>query len=175
MDLRVPLSGAWEMVGASGGEAPKPAVFGGAHLAKFDEKGRVPIPMPFRDLLGPEPALVTTIYVVDGCRCLEAYPIPVWERFVTDFEAKSDLLANDREHFRSVYVGAAATCQLDRQGRILVPQTLRSLAELQREVQIVGVGSTIRIFDKERYARVVTSLLEKLSHPRGDGFGGISR
>ena len=175
MEPRLPICGAWGIVGDGGNKAPGPAVFGGPHLARIDEKGRVPVPAPFRNLLGSDQTLVTTIYVVDGSRCLEAYPVPVWERFVTDFEAKSDLLAAEREHFRSVYIGAAATCQLDRQGRILIPQTLRSLAELQREVQIVGVGATIRIFDKDHYARVVTSFLEKMAHPRGDGFGGISR
>jgi MraZ protein len=163
------------MVGESGSEGPKKVIFGGTHLAKFDEKGRIPIPAGFRSLLAPDATLMTTIYVVDGCRCLEAYPVPVWEKVVSDLEADSNLLATEKEHLRTVYVGGAATCQLDRQGRILIPQSHRNLAELQREVQIVGVGSTFRIFDKDRYARVVTSLLEKLSHPRGEGFGGISR
>jgi MraZ protein len=173
MAPRLALFGAGEMVGESGSQQ-KSAHFEGAYPARLDDKGRVPIPMQFRNLLGPDATVVTTIYVVDGCSCLEAYPVPVWEKYVSDFETKTDLLETDLEHFRSVYLGAAQRCQLDRQGRILVPQTLRALAELEHEVQIVGVGSRMRIFDKNRYARVVKSLLEKLSHPRG-GLGGLPR
>ena len=116
-----------------------------------------------------------TIYGVAGSRCLDAYPLPAWEQFVTDFQASTDPFSAKRQHFQAVYIGGAAHCQLDRQGRVLIPQTLRELAELEHEVQIVGVGSKLQIFSKEGHARMVARFLEKFADPDGDGFGGMSR
>ena len=162
------------MVGDGGKSEPTATVFQGVYPARLDDKGRVPIPSQFRAVLGSDAALMITIYGVAGSRCLQAYPIPAWNQFVSDFEANTDPFSAKRQHFQAVYIGSAAHCQLDRQGRVLIPQTLRGLAELDHEVQIVGVGSTLQIFSKEGYARVVTRFLEKFADPDGDGFGGMS-
>jgi MraZ protein len=163
------------MVGESGKSGQKSAVFQGVYPARLDDKGRVPIPSQLRASLEADAALMITIFGVAGSRCLQAYPLPAWEEFVTEFQANTDPFSAKRQHFQAVYIGSAAHCQLDRQGRVLIPQTLRGLAELDHEVQIVGVGSTLQIFSKEGYARVVTRFLEKFADPDGDGFGGMSQ
>ena len=48
-------------------------------------------------------------------------------------------------------VSGAEECPLDKQGRILIPQTLREYAKLDREVAIIGMVSNFEIWDRERY------------------------
>ena len=165
------------MVGESGSGEPPSVGFQGAVPARLDDKGRVPIPVQFRNALkredGTEEPLMITIFGVAGVRCLEAHPLSAWQRFLAEFEAGKDQFSGRRAHFRSVSIGSASPCQLDRQGRALIPQTLRAMAKLDHELQIVGVGSKLQIFSKDGYAQVVERFLEKFADPDGDGFGGM--
>ena len=130
-------------------------MFRGNHLYSVDDKGRVAIPARFRDELSglQDSRLVVTRFKRRNEPCLDVYPIAAWQRF----EAR---LAGDRRFgrktgvFESWYVGAAQDVQVDAQGRMLIPPTLRDFARIGREVMFGGVTEKFRIWDRETFEKV---------------------
>ena len=72
---------------------------------------------------------------MDGC--LSIYPMDEWEAFEEKLRALP-LTNKDARTFSRFFVAGATTCELDRQGRILVPQTLREFAGLEKDVVLTG-------------------------------------
>ena len=130
-------------------------MFRGNHLYSVDDKGRVAIPARFRDELSglQDSRLVVTRFKRRNLPCLDVYPLSAWQRF-------EERLAGERRFsrktsvFESWYVGAAQDVQLDAQGRMLVPPTLRDYARISREVMIVGATEKFRVWDKDVFERV---------------------
>ena len=56
-----------------------------------------------------------------------------------------------RELF-TIFVAGATTCELDKQGRILVPQTLREFAGLEKDVVLTGNLNRIEVWSKEKWS-----------------------
>jgi MraZ protein len=110
------------------------AVFLGEFRHAVDEKGRLAVPARFRaDLEG-------------GCvvarwldTCLAIFPMPAWEVLATKVGALPMTDPNARLLQRRLFAGAFET-EIDKQGRVLVPQTLRAFAELQAEAMVLGLG-----------------------------------
>ena len=109
-------------------------------------KGRLIIPARFRELLGEEFILTKGL---DGC--LSIYPMDAWEAFETKLRALPLTNKNART-FTRFFVAGATNCELDRQGRILVPQTLREFAGLEKEVVLTGHLDRIEIWSKEKWS-----------------------
>lgn len=151
-----------EESGDRGGNLPR---FQGSAPARLDEKGRMPIPVQFRNLLqkqknGLDEPLVLTIFSVDHVRFLEAHRASAWDRILERLEASPRRFTPEYRRLMASYIGNATPCQPDRQGRILIPQTLRSLARLEHELIVVGAISTLEIYNKEDHVRVVNSFLD---------------
>ena len=102
-------------------------MFMGEYNHIIDAKGRLIIPARFRELLGEEFILTKGL---DGC--LSIYPMDAWEAFETKLRALPLTNKNART-FTRFFVAGATNCELDRQGRILVPQTLREFAGLEKD------------------------------------------
>src|SRR5262245_55998312 len=113
-------------------------MFCGNHLYSVDDKGRVAIPARFRDELSAlqDGRLVVTRFKRRKRPCLDVLPIAEWRRFQEQLAAERRF-GGKRSAFRSWYVGAAHEVQLDAQGRLLIPPTLRDYAGIGREVMIV--------------------------------------
>ena len=107
-------------------------MFMGEYNHTIDAKGRLIIPARFRELLGEEFILTKGL---DGC--LSIYPMDAWEAFETKLRALPLTNKNART-FTRFFVAGATNCELDKQGRILVPQTLREFAGLEKEVVLTG-------------------------------------
>jgi MraZ protein len=125
-------------------------MFRGQFEHAIDAKGRTSFPSRFRDVLaaGDDLRLVLTRAVFD--RCLHLYPLRGWE----ELEAKiADMPQFDANvvAFRRMYLSAAVECELDKQGRILVPPSLREHAELQSGVVWAGMGRTAELWSQERW------------------------
>jgi len=124
-------------------------MFRGQFEHAIDAKGRTSFPSRFRDVLGgATQGLVLTRAVFD--RCLHLYPLRGWE----ELEAKiADMPQFDPNvvAFRRMYLSAAVECELDKQGRILVPPSLREHAELAKDVVWAGMGRTAELWSKERW------------------------
>ncbi len=127
-------------------------MFRGRYEHAIDDKGRLSIPVKFREILKrrKEKELVLT----DFDTCLVAYPLKEWQQFEEKIRTQSSFRKELRDFLRLFYSGATESA-LDSQGRILIPPQLRERAGLTRDVVIVGVLNKIEIWSKERWERFV--------------------
>ena len=119
--------------------------FMGEYNHTVDSKGRLIIPTRFREELGTEFVVTKGL---DGC--LFVFPQKSWE----EFEEKLRTLPLTRKEARlfvRFFVAGATSCELDKQGRILVPSTLREFADLDKDVVLAGVTDRVEIWSKERW------------------------
>ena len=122
-------------------------MFYGANYNTLDAKGRLIIPKQFREQLG-ESFMMTK--GLDGC--LYVFPMSEWN----SFEEKMAALPLTNKNARAVvrhFAAGATLCEMDKQGRILVPEVLRDFAHLQRDVVVEGSMKRIEIWSKEQYDR----------------------
>lgn len=138
----------WEKVVRKG----EPIMFRGRHEHTIDPKGRVSIPAKFREVLGKkyDDRLVITNF--DGC--LVAYPYEEWIRLEEKASSLSMVKKEIRAFMRFFY-SSAIECALDKQGRILIPQTLREYADLDKDVVLVGQLRKIEIWSKTRWSEEI--------------------
>ena len=120
-------------------------MFMGEYNHTIDAKGRLIIPSKFRELLGEEFVLTKGL---DGC--LSIYPMDEWKAFEEKLRALPLTNKNART-FTRFFVAGATNCELDKQGRILLPPVLREYANLTKDVVLVGVLSRVEIWDKDRW------------------------
>ncbi len=120
----------------------------GEYEYTLDDRGRLVMPPRFRGPMG-ERFVATRGF--DGCVVL--YPLPEWQRV----EAK--LSAEPLEHRRLVryLLGSAVECELDRQGRFLLPPLLRQHAGIQRDAVVVGLVNKVEVWSKERWQAYLDS------------------
>lgn len=121
-------------------------MFTGEYNHTIDAKGRIIVPAKLREQLG-ESFMVAK--GMDG-RCLAIYPMNEWEIF------EEKLRALPQNHPDTLWVtryfmAGATACELDKQGRILLPLSLREFAELEKDVVLAGVMSRVEIWNKERW------------------------
>ena len=120
-------------------------MFMGEYSHTIDTKGRLIIPSKFRELLGEEFVLTKGL---DGC--LSIYPMEEWKAFEEKLKALPLTKKNART-FSRFFVAGATTCELDKQGRILVPVTLREFAGLEKDVVLTGNITRIEIWSKQKW------------------------
>jgi MraZ protein len=127
-------------------------VFLGTYEHTLDDKGRVALPVRFREILGAQAdsRLILTTNVDPGARCLVAYPIAEWQTFQ---EKIANLPQFDEAVIRlkRLHVAGASECIADRQGRILVPPLQRDYASLRGAVIFAGVGGSLELWDKAHW------------------------
>ncbi len=116
--------------------------FMGEYNHTVDTKGRLIIPAKFRESLGEE-FIVTK--GLDGC--LFVFPKDEWQIF-EDKLRTLPLTQKSARKFTRFFMGAAVTCELDKQGRILLPQSLREFAKLEKDVVLSGNLNRIEIWSK---------------------------
>lgn len=119
--------------------------FIGHHEYSLDSKGRVSIPSEFREVLA-ERYDEKLVLMKHYDRCLVAYPIEEWAKLD---EKISALPASDpmvTRYLRNFY-SSAKVCELDGQGRVLIPAALKAHAGLSREVIIIGLSNKMEIWD----------------------------
>lgn len=124
-------------------------MFLGTYEHTLDDKGRVSLPVRFRELLGAngDSRLILTTNVDPGARCLVAYPVQEW----LAFQERIAGLPQFDEHvirLKRLHIAGAAECTTDRQGRILIPPLLRDYAALSGAVIFAGLGSCIELWDR---------------------------
>ncbi len=122
----------------------------------IDAKGRLIIPTKLREQLGNSFVLTKGL---DGC--LYGYPNDAWE----EFENNLKKLPNSNKQTRKVkdyFVAKAIDCELDSQGRIVIPQYLRDAANLTKDVAVVGNIEKIQIWDLETWNERNASIEEDM-------------
>ena len=119
----------------------------GEYEHSLDAKGRLIMPVKLRQDMG-EKFIVTK--GLDGC--LFAFSQEEWLNFETKLKA---LPLSDRNarNFVRFFLSGATECELDKQGRFLIPNNLRNSAGLEKEVIIIGVGTRLEIWNKDTWEK----------------------
>ena len=136
-------------------------MYRGCSKISIDSKGRLAIPSRYRALILEQAQnnLVITLNPLD--RSLYLYPLPEWEIIEDKLAALSDFDKQSRRT-KQMMRGYANDCQLDSQGRILIPKELRGHAELSRQAIILGQGNKFEIWNEKTWEKQRDDWLESV-------------
>ncbi len=125
-------------------------LFRGFNKISIDNKGRLAVPSRYRELIAvqAENSLVITLNPLD--RSLWLYPLPEWDVIEDKLASLSDFDKQSRRT-KQMMRGYATDCQLDSQGRILIPKELRSYADLTKQAVILGQGNKFEIWNEKAW------------------------
>ena len=118
----------------------------GEYEHTIEAKGRLSMPSKLRRDMG-EAFIVTK--GLDGC--LFAFSQDEWKNFETKLKALP-LSDKNARNFVRFFLAGATECEIDKQGRFLIPGNLREAAKLEKEAVIIGVGTRLEIWNKEVWA-----------------------
>lgn len=135
----------------------------GEYQHTLDSKGRVMMPVKLRDDLGSNFILAKGL---DGC--IFMYPLEGWKKLEDRIRESS--MVESRAVARFLFA-SAREAETDKQGRFLIPQSLREYAGLEKEVTIIGASVRAEIWSRQRWEESCASLtseeveraMEKLS------------
>ena len=142
-------------------------MFRGISQASIDAKGRLSLPNRFREALSPStPSLVISIDIRD--KCLLIYPIHEWELVQKRLETLSNVSQRNRT-LQRLLIGHAIDLEMDKSGRILLPNIHRKYALLKNKVTILGQGNKLEVWAEDEWQEQMTSWLDKKSELLGSG------
>lgn len=127
-------------------------MFTGRFEYGIDDKSRVSIPAKFREALSINHDLRLILTNLDGC--IVAYPYQEWTNIQEQMSKTGPVRKEARAFLRYFYSGATE-CPLDKLGRVLIPQSLKTDANIKKNVVIIGVGKKIEIWAKEQWEELV--------------------
>ncbi|MCX6744077.1 MAG: division/cell wall cluster transcriptional repressor MraZ [Candidatus Parcubacteria bacterium] len=120
-------------------------MFIGEYQHNLDEKGRLAVPVKFRAKLSKG------VVVTKGLdNCLFLYTMEEWEKLAPKLAAMPISKANTRAFGRLMLAGAM-DMQLDKQGRIILPEYLRKFGQLKKKAIIAGLYSRLEIWDEDNW------------------------
>jgi MraZ protein len=122
-------------------------VFRGVNNITLDAKGRMAMPTRYRERLHErcDGQLVVT---VDRDHCLLMYPLPEWEEIERRL-VRLPSLNKQARRLQRLLIGHATECQLDANGRVLLPPPLREFASLNRQAVLIGQGNKFELWDEQ--------------------------
>lgn len=133
--------------------------FSGEKQATFDEKGRVVLPADFKNAMGGKiPGGQLAVEVDPYEKCLNIYPMEVWEKQLALFKSKlnrnnpqqSRLLDMIYKNFKVIAV--TDSCRMN------FPNNFLAKVNITKDVVFVGVSERIRLWDAEEYAKYNTDI-----------------
>lgn len=135
-------------------------MFMGEYQHSLDDKARITVPAKFRDELG------SSFVITRGLdHCLFIYPRKDWELLETKLRAMPLSRADARQFIRFFFSGAA-DCDLDKQGRVVLPANLREYANIREECVVIGVGARVEVWDADTW--------KSYSSGAADSFGELA-
>lgn len=126
-------------------------MFRGVNTINLDAKGRMAMPARYREMLADKYGGRLVATVDFSGQCLLLYPIDEWEVIQQKVESLSSFDAASRRVQRML-IGHAHDLEMDGSGRLLLPQILRSRAQLDKHVALVGQGMKFEIWNEERWS-----------------------
>ena len=123
-------------------------MFKGTYRHRIDAKGRLPVPAAFRHALAEEGAKTVVVTLLD--QCLAAYPPEDWSRLEKQL-AQLPPFSGPAKAVTRLVASRAVDCDLDVQGRVLLPLALRAAAGLGREAVVIGVLSRFEVWAPDRW------------------------
>jgi MraZ protein len=131
-------------------------LFRGISSINLDPKGRLTIPTRYREELQEcfDRQLVVTVAVDDRCvgeaGCLWLYPLPEWEKLEQTI-SKLPTLNKMAGKLRRFVIGNASECEMDSQGRLLLPEKLREFAGMEKHIVLVGQLNKFEIWNESAW------------------------
>ncbi|HEX5440862.1 MAG TPA: division/cell wall cluster transcriptional repressor MraZ [Ktedonobacterales bacterium] len=122
-------------------------MFLGEFQYRLDAKGRLAIPARFRSKIEGGAALTRGVE-----QCLYVYPLDTWDQKGRELEV-SITDPRKRQMLMRRFFGTAAECEMDGQGRIVVPAKFRKYAELTGEAMVIGVRDHFEIWSLAAWER----------------------
>ena len=119
----------------------------GEYEHSLDAKGRLIMPAKLRTDMG-EKFIITK--GLDGC--LFVFSQNEWSNFESKLKELPLTNKNARDFVR-FFLSGATECEIDKQGRFLLVNTLREYAEITKEVIIIGVGTRLEIWNKDKWKK----------------------
>ena len=135
-------------------------MFRGRSIHTLDAKGRIRIPTRFRDIL--KTRYEDRFVITNLDRCLVAYPLQEWE-IIEEKLGSLSLVRQDVKAFQRFFISGATECNFDKQGRVLIPQTLREHASLEREVVLAGMLRSFEIWSKDYWDEEIKTAHDNFS------------
>ena len=127
--------------------------FSGGYQHSLDPKGRIFFPTRLKEQMGEALILCRGVE-----KCLMVFSEEGWEQFDQSLRELPFSSGRDIQRF---FFSTVAECQVDKQGRLLIPQDLRDLADLKSTVKIMGAQTRVEIWDLEEWERHHASLVPK--------------
>ncbi len=122
-------------------------MFIGEYEHTVDIKGRIIMPSKLRENIGEK------FIITKGLdKCLFAYSKSEWANFEEKLKTLPLTNKNARDFVR-FFLSGAVDCEIDKQGRFLVPANLRTYANIDKEIVIIGVGTRLEIWNKESWTK----------------------
>ena len=135
-------------------------MFRGANKLNLDAKGRLAIPTRYRDRLR-ECCASELVVTVDKDRCLLIYPMPEWQVIERKLMSLSSFNKATRS-LQRLLVGHATEVEMDGQGRVLLPPTLREFAGLEKHTMFIGQGNKFELWDEASWNERCDGWLEEV-------------
>ena len=130
-------------------------MFRGSFAHSIDPKGRVSVPAKFRDLIcaSNDDRVVITNFRSESTPCLDVYAHADWLRLEERMSQRPQF--NPKvQAFTHYYLSNAQECQVDKQGRMLLPPLLRTYAQLGETAMFTGVGTKFQVWDHKAWQHV---------------------
>ena len=140
-------------------------MFLGEYRHNLDTKGRVAVPAKFREKLR-EGAIITR--GLDSC--LFVFSASEWEKLVEKI-VSLPLAQSDSRAFSRLMLAGASDVKLDTQGRILIPDSLRSYAHMKKQIVVAGMYNRIELWDTdswESYKTKTESAADEIAEKLGE-------
>lgn len=132
-------------------------MFMGEFHHNLDEKNRLIIPSKFRDELGKK------FVVTRGLEeCLFVYSLEEWNKIVEKLRSLP-FTNKDARTFMRMFLSGATECELDPNGRIVIPSNLISYCSLEKEAIILGVNERLEIWAETKYEEFFNNNIDKFS------------
>lgn len=122
-------------------------MFRGVQHINMDAKGRLAMPARQREPLAEMCGGKVVVTIDTQATCLVIYPLPEWERFEREVQALPAMKPAIRR-FQRLTLGYASDLELDANGRMLLPQSLREYAQLEKKLVVVGQGNKLELWSE---------------------------
>ncbi len=122
-------------------------MFRGVQHINMDAKGRLAMPTRQREPLREQSEGQVVVTIDTQVACLVIYPLPEWERIERDIQ-NLPALKPAVKRFQRLVLGYATDLEMDGSGRLLLPQSLRDYAQLDKSVVLVGQGKKLELWSE---------------------------